>query len=66
MRAVGYRHPASLDHPQQFLDPQQLPDPQYQLNPQHADTTTVKKSCRFGNGSARVAKRLTTATSTLL
>ena len=35
MRAVGYRHPASLDHPQQFLDPQQLPDPQYQLNPQH-------------------------------
>jgi hypothetical protein len=35
MRAVGYRHPASLDHPQQFLDPQHLADPQYQFSPEY-------------------------------
>jgi IS605 OrfB family transposase len=29
---------------------------------QPAATTTAKKSCRFGNGSARVAERFTTAT----
>lgn len=34
MRAVGYRHPASLDHPQRLLDPQDLPDSQDLLNPQ--------------------------------
>lgn len=34
MRAVGYRHPASLDHPQRLLDPQYLPDSQDLLNPQ--------------------------------
>jgi zinc-binding alcohol dehydrogenase family protein len=35
MRAVGYRHPASLDHPQHSLDSQELPDPQDLLNSQH-------------------------------
>jgi len=40
MRAVGYRHQASLDHPQYLLDPQrsrdiqQLTAPQNPLNPQ--------------------------------
>jgi zinc-binding alcohol dehydrogenase family protein len=41
MRAVGYRHQASLDHRQYLLDHQQLLDPQDPLDPQQLPDSQI-------------------------